>query len=117
MLQSTTRRHLASRSILSSRQLRQFQTSTRAYADGSAFDPKTTKPEEQKGGEEEAESGAATGTNPVDSSANKSRDPQEGGSQGSEAENGKGRVERSGQSAGGSPPKAGGMKSGGGGGT
>ena len=52
---------------------------------------------------------------PANHDISQPRHPQEGGSQGSEAESGQGPYDRSGASGGGSPSKAGGGKSGGGG--
>lgn len=108
MLSRTARQHLGSRSTLVAKNIRHLQTSTPlAAGDGGAFDPKTTDPQKQKAGSTDADDRGMTGTNPTDPSANKARDPQEGGDQGSKAESGKGRNEREGQSGGGSPPKSG----------
>lgn len=106
---------------LRSRQLnslpRSFQTSPIDRKD-EAFNPKTTRPEEQKeSAGEDLKELTRDDTSPVDETANMTRDPQEGGAQGSKAEEGQGPKERQGPSGGGSPKKAGGGSSGGGGGS
>ena len=114
MFTSPARRCLASRTLATRQPFtttRTLTTTTRLHAgketeQDTAFDPQQTSPEEQS----ERASGAAKeltrdDTSPVDETANKSRDPQEGGATGSEAETGQGRQERKGQSGGGRPAK------------
>ncbi|KAF2482440.1 hypothetical protein BDY17DRAFT_160146 [Neohortaea acidophila] len=89
---------------------RQFTHSARLTAGGSseAFNPKTTRPEEQKeSAGKEAKEGEVADTSPVSKTANTTNDPQTGGAQGSKSEDGAGKGERQGGSGHGSAPKAG----------
>ena len=122
MYPQVVRRCLVPRSIpASSNRLaaaRQFQTSNRSLAshkNDTDFDPSATSPESQRDKAEEQTKGLTRdATFPMDESANKTNNAQEGGKTGSPSETGGGSQSRQGQS-GGASPKKGGTPTGGGG--
>ncbi|KAK5162774.1 uncharacterized protein LTR77_011205 [Saxophila tyrrhenica] len=124
MLRPFAQRHLLPRASSLARQTRtptrHLQSSSRCLTEDKsdpAFSPQETRPEEQNERAAEATKkdtgiNATDNVTPANQKTNRPRDPMEGGSQGSQPEEGGGGIQRSGQSGGGSPKKSGGGKSG-----